>query len=117
MLRIVLVLALLLPSAASAQRIHETRTAFVRPATSLTQLVAPMADSVSRSTKIGLWALGGALIVGGVVALNAADEAKNACEDFCAIPPVAYVSLLTGLGAIAGGLLGALIGSIVTSGG
>jgi hypothetical protein len=99
-----------LPVSAQSQRLGDARAAFVRPELSASHLLIGVDSGMSRGNKIGLWALGGA-VVGFAVGASVADE--DECQDYC-LSPRAGMFLFGTLGAGIGGLLGALIGSIVT---
>ena len=121
MIRVGLIVVLLLvPAAVQAQRVHDARRAAVasysadtlqRPLLALDQ----RADTgVARTNKIGLFALGGAFIGAAIVAVAMRHDYNRGCEDFCTVQPRLgfYPSVM--LGAVGGGLLGALIGTIAT---
>jgi hypothetical protein len=106
----------LLPSAAQGQRIIEARTAVARAEVPVSRLLAARPSAAkSRDDKVGLWALGGA-VVGFAVAAKIASDNYSECEDFCLLPPKVHVIWISMLGAGVGGLVGAAIGTIVMRG-
>ncbi|HJP60794.1 MAG TPA: hypothetical protein VJ865_12375 [Gemmatimonadaceae bacterium] len=75
----------------------------------------PFADSAARQSRHHYWpfyALGGAVLGGGFVAIYGVTHCDLGCRDDGAL---AYLPAYVGIGAVAGALIGALVGFAVDS--